>query len=99
MCELLQFRIRCSMSTTLKNELAETKAQLALCSLKLDQTKAQLDCSNNNILDLEDEITDFKKRPNEAINQMDDAQERFIEEHKARLAAESNLAIALQALC
>ncbi len=29
---------------------------------------------------------------------MDDAHDRFIEEHKARLAAESNLAIALQVL-
>jgi aryl carrier-like protein len=29
---------------------------------------------------------------------MDDAQDKFIEEHRARLAAESNLAIALQAL-
>jgi hypothetical protein len=37
---------------------------------------------------------------NEAINRMDDAsaQDKFIEEHRALLAAESNLAIALQAL-
>jgi hypothetical protein len=39
MCELLQFRIRCSMSTALENEFADTpaKAQIALCSLELDQ--------------------------------------------------------------
>jgi hypothetical protein len=30
----------------------------------------------------------------QAINRMDNAQDKFIEEHKARLAAESNLAIA-----
>ncbi len=42
MCELLQFRIRC-MSTALENELTETKAQHTFWSLKLDQTKAQLD--------------------------------------------------------
>ncbi len=36
------------MSTALENELALTKAQLTLCSLKLDQTKAQLELSNNN---------------------------------------------------
>jgi uncharacterized protein (DUF3084 family) len=78
--------------------LAETKAQLALCIIELDQTKAQLDRSNDNIFDLEDEINDVKNERNEAINRMDDAQDRFIEEHNARLAAESNLAIALQAL-
>ena len=98
MCELRQFRIRCSTSTALENELAETKAQLALCIIELDQTKAQLDRSNDNIFDLEDEINDVKNECNEAINRMDDAQDRFIEEHNARLAAESNLAIALQAL-
>ncbi len=50
MCELRHFRIRCSMSTTLENELFDTKAQLVLCSLKLDLTKAQLDRSSDNIL-------------------------------------------------
>ena len=102
MCELRQFRIRCSTSTALENELAETKAQLALCIIELDQTKAQLDRSNDNIFDLEDEINDVKNERNEAINRMDDAQDRFIEEHhdnaRLRVAAESNLAIALQAL-
>jgi chromosome segregation ATPase len=98
MCELRQFRIRCSMSTFLENELAATKAQLALCSLELDQTKAQLDRSKDNIFELEDEINDVKSDCNEAINRKDDAQDRFIEEHNARLAAESNLVIALQAL-
>jgi predicted nucleic acid-binding Zn-ribbon protein len=82
--------------------LAETKAQLALCIIELDQTKAQLDRSNDNIFDLEDEINDVKNERNEAINRMDDAQDRFIEEHhdnaRLRVAAESNLAIALQAL-
>jgi hypothetical protein len=39
------------MSTALENDLTETKAQLTLCSLKLDQleTKAQLDLINDNI--------------------------------------------------
>ncbi len=86
------------MSTALEKKLADAKAQLALCSLELDQTKAQLDRSNDNIFDLEEEITDVKNESNEAINQMDDAQDRFIEEHKVWLGAESNLAIALQAL-
>jgi hypothetical protein len=35
MCELRRFRIRCFMSTALENEFADTKAQLALCSLEL----------------------------------------------------------------
>ncbi len=60
MCELLQFRIRCSLSTTLENELTETKAQLTLCSLKLNQIKAQLDLCNDNIFDLEEQITDVE---------------------------------------
>ncbi len=47
---------------------------------------------------LEEEITDVKNVLNEAINRMDDVQDRFIEEHMARLSAESNLAIAMQAL-
>jgi hypothetical protein len=48
------------MSTALENELAETKAQLTLCRLELDQTKAELDLSNDNNVDLEEEITYVK---------------------------------------
>jgi hypothetical protein len=42
------------MSNALENELTETKAQLTLCSLELDQTKVQLDLINDNIFVLED---------------------------------------------
>jgi hypothetical protein len=35
---------------------------------------------------------------NEEINRMDDAQDKLIEEQRARLAAESNLATTLQEL-
>ncbi len=86
------------MITTLENELAETKAQLTLYSLKLDQTKAQLNLSNDNNVDLKEEIIYVRIERNGALNRMDDAKDKFIEEHRVRLAAESNLAIALQAL-
>jgi hypothetical protein len=86
------------MMTALENELAETKAQLTLCSLELDQNKAQLNLSNDNNVDLEEEIIYVRIERNEAINRMDDAQDKFIEEHRVQLAAESNLAIALQVL-
>ncbi len=42
--------------------------------------------------------TDVKNERDEAINRMDDAQDRFIEERKARLAAESNLTMHFAAL-
>ncbi len=64
----------------------------------MDQTKAQLDLSNDKNVDLEEEIIYVRNAHNEAINQMDNAQDKFIEEHRAQLAAESNLSIALQAL-
>ncbi len=68
------------MSTALENKLAETKAQLTLCSLELDQTKAQLNLSNDNKVDLEEEITYVKNKHNKAMtNHMDNAQDTFIE--------------------
>jgi hypothetical protein len=68
------------MSTALEKELAETKAQLTLCILKLDQSKAQLKLSKDENVDLEEEITSFENECNEAINRMDDAQDKCIED-------------------
>jgi hypothetical protein len=68
-------------------------------SLELDQTKAQCNLSNDNNVDLEEEILYVRNECYEAINRMDDAQDKFLEEHASMaLAADSNLTIDLQAL-